>query len=100
MTVVGLSYMPKSGWEASTKLMYNVKTTNPATNYHSGQEFHMDYLLGKHFGSWMFGGTGYALKQVTDDTVNGQTVAAVPDMSNAGRRGQVLAAGPNLTSVI
>ena len=94
--VVALSYMPKSGWEASTKLMYNVKTTNPATNYHSGQEFHTDCLVGRHFGSWMFGGTGYALKQVTDDAVSGQTVAAAPGMWSAGRRGQVLAAGPSV----
>jgi len=93
--LVAFSYLPKSGWEASTKLMYNVKTTNQATNYHSGQEFHMDYLAGKHFGRWMFGGSGYALKQLTDDTANGQTVAAVPGLWDAGRRGQVVAIGPS-----
>ncbi len=93
--VLALSYMPKSGWEASTKLMYNLKTTNQATNYHSGQEFHMDYLAGRHLGSWLLGASGYALKQVTDDTVNGQTVAAAPGLWDAGRRGQVFAAGPS-----
>jgi hypothetical protein len=93
--VVAFSYMSKAGWEASTKLMYNVKTTNQATNYHSGQEFHMDYVAGRHFGSWMFGGTGYALKQVTDDTVNGQVVADAPGLWDGGRRGQVFAVGPS-----
>ncbi len=93
--VVAFSYMPKAGWEASTKLMYNVKTTNQATNYHSGQEFHMDYMVGRHFGSWMFGGTGYALKQLTDDTVNGQVVAVTPGLWDGGRRGQVFAVGPS-----
>jgi len=93
--VLAVSYMPKSGWEASTKLMYNIKTTNQATNYHSGQEFRVDYLAGKHFGSWMFGGSGYALKQVTDDTVNGQIVPDTPGLWDAGRRGQVIAAGPS-----
>jgi len=94
--VFAFSYMPKTGWETSTKLMYNVKTTNPATNYHSGQEFHMDYLAGKHIKGWMVGGTGYFLKQVTDDSVNGQLVAAAPELWDAGRRGQVLAFGPSV----
>ncbi|MGB9234077.1 MAG: transporter [Terriglobales bacterium] len=93
--VLALSYMPRSGWEASSKLMYNVKTTNQATNYRSGQEFHMDYLAGKHLGSWMFGGSGYFLKQVTDDTVNGQTMPDTPGLWDAGRRGQVFAVGPS-----
>lgn len=94
--VLALSYMPQGGWETSAKLMYNLKTTNPATNYHSGQEFHVDYAAGRHFGGWMTGATGYALMQATDDTINGQTVAAAPGVFGAGRRGQVVAIGPSL----
>lgn len=94
--VLAFSYMPKSGWEASTKLMYNVKTTDQATNYHSGQEFHLDYLAGKHIGSWMLGASGYCLKQVTNDMVNGSIEPAVPGFWDAGRRGQVLAVGPSI----
>lgn len=93
--LAAFSYMPKSGWEGSLKLMYNLKTTNQATSYHSGQEFHTDYAAGKHFGSWMFGATGYALKQVTDDMDNGQIAPAVPGLWDAGRRGQVVAIGPS-----
>jgi hypothetical protein len=89
------SYMPNSGWEGSAKVMYNLKTTNPATKYHSGQECHVDYAVGKHIGGWMIGVTGYALKQTTDDTVNGQIVPASPGMWSAGRRGQVIAIGPS-----
>ena len=89
------SFLPKSGWELSAKLMYNLKTTNPVTNYHSGQDFHMDYVAGKHVGNWMFGASGYALEQTTDDTVNGATVPALPGWWSAGRRGQVLAVGPS-----
>jgi hypothetical protein len=94
--VLALSYLPKSGWEGSVKLMYDFNTTNQLTNYHSGQEFHMDYLAGKHLGSWMFGASGYAIKQVTNDTVNGQIVPAVPGWWNAGREGQALAIGPSV----
>lgn len=94
--LVAMSYMPRGGWETSAKFMYNLKTTNPTTNYHSGQEFHVDYAAGRHFGSWMAGATGYALMQTTNDTVNGQKVPADPGVWDAGRRGQVVAIGPSL----
>jgi hypothetical protein len=91
-----VSYLPHSGWEASAKLMYNLKTTNPATSYHSGQEFHTDYAAGKHMRDWMVGGTGYFVQQTTDDSVSGQTEPAVPGMWDEGRRGRVLATGPSV----
>jgi len=37
--LLALSYMPKSGWEASAKLMYNIKTTNQVTNYTRARNF-------------------------------------------------------------
>ncbi|MGB7136632.1 MAG: transporter, partial [Acidobacteriaceae bacterium] len=97
----GISYMPKSGWETSVKLMYDVKTTNAATQYHSGQELHADYAAGKHFGSrhsgpWMAGATGYFVEQTSDDTLSGVSVAPSPGLYDAGRRGRVLAVGPSL----
>lgn len=94
--IVALTYLPKSGWEASAKLMYDFHTTNGATNYHSGQEYHMDYLAGKHLGPWMAGACGYFLEQVTNDTSNGVVVPAVPGMWSTGRRGQAFAFGPSV----
>jgi hypothetical protein len=76
-------------------MMYDLKTTNQATNYHSGEEVHTDYAAGKHIGGWMAGGTGYFLKQTTDDRCAGQVAAAAPGLWSAGRRGQVLAIGPS-----
>ena len=94
--LLAVSYLPKSGWEASAKIMYNLKTTNHATNYHSGQDFHSDYAFGKHIGAWMIGGTGYALKQTTDDTQYGQVVPPTLGAWDRGRKGQVVAIGPSL----
>jgi hypothetical protein len=91
-----LSYLPNSKWESSVKLMYNMKTSNGATNYHSGDEFHLDYFAGKHLGGWTVGGSGYFLKQVTDDTVADATVPASAN-SSAGNRGQVFAFGPSIS---
>jgi hypothetical protein len=86
--IVAFTYLSPGGFEVSAKLMYNIKTRNDDTDYESGDEFHMDYLIGQHFGPWAVGIGGYYLKQTTDDTLNGQKVG--PD----GNRGQVFAFGP------
>ncbi len=86
--IFAFTYLNQGGFEVSAKLMYNIKTENNDTNYQSGDEFHMDYLIGQHFGPWAVGLGGYYLKQTEDDKQNGQTVD--PD----GNRGQVFAFGP------
>jgi hypothetical protein len=91
-----ISYFNKSGWETSGRVMYNFKTTNQATQYHSGQDFHFDYLVGKHFGPLGLGASGYALKQTTNDTVSGVTVPAASGFWSEGRKGQVFAIGPSV----
>lgn len=88
--VFGVSYLGKDGWEASGKFMYNWKTKNKDTDYQSGDEVHVDYLVGKHFGPWSVGASGYYLKQISDDKQAGAKVG--PD----GNRGQVFAIGPSI----
>jgi hypothetical protein len=93
-----VSYFPKKTWETSAKLMYNTKTTNQQTNYHSGDEFHADYVAGKHFAhGWSAGASGYVDKQLTNDTIAGQTAQAVPGLWTEGRMGQVVAVGPSIS---
>ncbi len=86
--VLAATYLNAGGFELSAKLMYNFKTENNDTDYESGDEFHLDYLIGQHFGPWAVGISGYYLKQTSDDRQNGRKVN--PD----GRRGQVFAFGP------
>lgn len=88
--VFAVTYLNKEGWEVSGKFMYNWKTKNDDTAYQSGDEFHMDFLVGKHIGPWSVGLSGYYLKQVTDDELSGNKVGA------DGNRGQVFAIGPSL----
>jgi len=86
--IFAFTYLNQSGFEVSAKLMYNIKTENNDTNYQSGDDFHMDYLIGQHFGPWAMGLGGYYLKQTQDDELNGQKVD--PD----GKRAEVFAFGP------
>jgi hypothetical protein len=60
---------PKRGHEVSliTGLMFN--TTNDATNYHSGTEWHMDITLAQHFSAnFALAAVGSVLRGVSDDT--------------------------------
>jgi hypothetical protein len=95
--IAAFTFLPASGWEASAKLMYNTKTTNQATDYHSGDEFHTDFAVGKHFGAWSAGAAGYFMEQLTNDTVNGAIAPAVPGFWGEGREGRVLGIGPSMS---
>ena len=86
--IFSFTYLNQGGFEVSAKLMYNLKTENDDTNYQSGDDFHMDYLIGQHFGPWAVGLGGYYLKQTGDDELDGQKVG--PD----GNRAEVFAFGP------
>jgi hypothetical protein len=94
--VFAFTVSPREGWETSAKLMYNTKTTNGQTAYHSGDEFHTDYTVGKRLGAWSIGASGYVLKQLTNDTVEGKVVAAAAGLWTAGRVGQAVAIGPSV----
>jgi hypothetical protein len=102
--IFAVSYLNKDGWEVSSKFMYNLKTKNKDSrflgadgSYQSGDEFHMDYLVGKRFGDWGVGLSGYYLKQISDDEFNGVAVPAVAGLFSAGRKGQVFSIGPSVT---
>jgi hypothetical protein len=104
--LVGVTYLSADGWEASAKFMYSIKSENddfrpapgaPKVDYQSGDEFHFDYLLGKHIGQWGVGLSGYYVKQTTDDEIDGSKIEALPGVWSAGRRGEVFAIGPSVT---
>lgn len=83
------SYLSDDGWEVSAKLMYAINTTNDATDYTSGQAFHMDYTVAKHLDAWTVGVGGYYYQQTTDDEQNDVTVGD-------GNRGMAFAMGPQV----
>jgi hypothetical protein len=86
--IIAATFLPGAGFDISAKLMYDVNTENNDSNYKSGQEFHMDYAVGKKMGDFTAGLAGYYYKQTTDDESNGVKVS--------DKRGQVAAFGPAL----
>lgn len=84
--VVAGTFITDSGFQVSTKLMYDFNTLNTDTDYMSGQEFHLDYVVGQKVGDFNLGVGGYYYQQTTDDTKRGHTV---PD-----NKGMTVSVGP------
>ena len=83
------TYLSDSGFEVSSKFMYDFNVENPDTDYKSGQEFHFDYTIGKHFKNIAVGIGGFYYKQVTNDELQGEKFGD-------GMKGQAFAIGPQV----
>jgi hypothetical protein len=84
--IVAGTYISDSGYEVSAKFMYDFNTRNDDSGYRSGQEFHVDYALGKKIGNLSLGAGGYYYQQTTDDDAatgkldKGMTVSIGPQL--------------------
>jgi hypothetical protein len=87
--VMSITYTVPRNLTVDAKIMYDFNTENPATNYRSGQEFHIDYSLGWEVAAgWTIGLGGYFYRQITDDKQNGERIK--------GNKGRAFAIGPSL----
>lgn len=86
--IFAVTYLSDDGWEASGKFQYFINTTNNTTDYRSGDEFSVDYLLGKHIGNLNIGINGHYLIQTTDDSMKSEPA------NFDGNRGSVFSVGP------
>ena len=56
------------GLDVSAGLTYVINTENRATNYRTGNLFHLDWAVGKQLSpAWKIGVVGYLMQQVTGD---------------------------------
>jgi hypothetical protein len=84
--IVAGTYITDSGFQVSTKLMYDFNTVNMDTSYRSGQEFHLDYVVGQKIKNFDLGVGGYYYQQTTEDTA--------PFGQHTNGKGMVLSVGP------
>jgi len=64
------TYLNDSGWDLSGTIGYMINLENSLSgpNYETGDEFHLDAMLGKHFGDrFAVGIAGYWYSQLNDD---------------------------------
>jgi len=65
------------GQEISVNAGYMFNFNNTRTGYHSGNEFHFEWLAAQHFTKWIgLGVTGYLYQQATPDTGTMQSCLA------------------------
>ena len=78
---------PTYGQEVSITVGYTVNFENPATQYRTGNEFHLEYFLGQNLPKgFALGLAGYIYEQVTADTGPGARLGAF--------HGESIALGP------
>jgi hypothetical protein len=72
-TNVAVTYLnEKTGQDYSINIGYNYNTENSETDYQTGQEIHIDYMINQFLSeSWAIGIQGFYLKQVTGDSGDG-----------------------------
>jgi len=72
-TNVAASYLnPKTGFTIGADAGYIINSINPATQYQSGQEFHLDINVGQYLTqTFAVGLVGYAYEQTTGDSGSG-----------------------------
>jgi hypothetical protein len=80
---------PQRGHEISASTGFLFNTTNTATSYHTGSEFHLDFLLAQYFSeSFAVGFNGYWYRQMSGDSGVGATLGPF--------RGESVGIGPAL----
>jgi hypothetical protein len=99
---VAVTYLSGAGQEASINLGASINAQNQATHYRSGTETYFTWAMAQHLPSgFSFGLGGYYYKQVGDDRVSGQVVAATAATdtlgAGPGNRGETFAIGPLLS---
>jgi hypothetical protein len=71
---LAISYLSPD-WQLGLKFMYDINLKNTATDYKSGDAFHMDYLLARQVTkSLSLGVSGYVFQQLTNDKISGNSV--------------------------
>lgn len=59
---------PELGWEASASGGFQFNFENPETDYRTGNEFHLDWTVAKHFSPKLAAGvSGYVYSQIESD---------------------------------
>ena len=85
------TYLSESGWDVSTTVgfMINLENHQSGPNYESGDEAHVDALIGKHFGeNFALGVAGYWYHQIDDDK------GPIPPPLEMGYQGDSTGYGP------
>lgn len=86
-----VTYLSATGWQGDLAVGLTINGENPATDYQTGTELHVEGAVARTRGGWTLGLAGYQYAQVTGDSGEG---AILGDF-----KGRVSALGPAVTWV-
>lgn len=79
-------------WNITLNNILDFNTENNETHYQSGMTYYLDATATRRADKWTYGLIGNLTKQITDDEVNGESVAASV-MNSEGNRAEHILAG-------
>ena len=90
----GLTWMdPSTGLELSARAGITINDKNSATDYKTGEEFHLEFAALKHFSQQMNAGlVGYHYEQISGDSGSGAALGSF--------KGRVTGLGPHLSVTV
>ncbi|WP_380057518.1 transporter [Falsihalocynthiibacter sp. SS001] len=92
-------FEPSNGFEISATGGFLFNAENSDTDYTTGTEFHLDWMIAKHFSeTTAIGLNGYAYQQLTDD--KGILAGGLTAADFNGFKGSGWGLGPAVTSVV
>jgi len=82
-TVLSATYMTDTGTEFSAVAGFMLNTENPDTNYQTGSEFHLDWMVNQFFSeTFALGVQGYVYRQISGDSGSGATLGDFKGSAN------------------
>jgi len=92
---IALSYL-NDGWGFTLNNILDFNTVDQTTDYRSGMTYYLDATLTKRIDNYTVGLLANYTRQITDDKIDGQPVAAVSGLNSEGNRMEHVLAGPLL----
>ncbi len=92
---VAISYL-NDGWNFTLNNILDLNTKNNTTNYKTGNFYYLDATVTKKINNFTVGVIGNYTKQISDDKIKGQTVAAIDGLNSEGSRVEHVLLGPLL----
>jgi hypothetical protein len=92
---IALTYL-HDDWAFTLNNILDINTTNHTTDYETGKIYYLDATATKNIGKFTVGVIGNYIQQLSDDKINGQSVAAVDGFYSEGNKIQHVSLGPLL----
>ncbi|PWC18039.1 hypothetical protein DDT52_15330 [Brenneria roseae subsp. roseae] len=90
---LAISYL-RDDWAFTLNNIFNINTRNKTTEYQTGHLYYLDATASRTVDNWTLGVIGNYTRQIGDDKIKGQKIAAISGFYSQGKRTEYAAIGP------